>query len=700
MCTFPRVFLGFLLILGACLRLNAQTTTAFTYQGRLTDGGQPANGTYDLALSLYTTNLTGTALGTVTNAATTVTNGLFTVAPNFGPGVFAATNYWLQIAVRTNLAATFVTLTPRQPITPTPLAQYATTAGNALTATTAAVAGSANSVAATNISGVLASAALPYATLSNLVAAVAAPWTNQVTGSNVTAVGAVTLTPEVWAFTNGTYYAGGVWYHATNNVIQEAIDHLPYGGLEDPGGGVVILGPGVFYVNQPVNVHQTNPFTFELRGQGQTASGIVGTFAGPVLSLGNTNGTRLNLEIDHLFCASTVNTFTNLIEIGDITPVGSDAFFNPQTTGGVANFNVHDCYFGPWAALTNNASIGFFLGFATPSTGVESGFTPRLVPLWVQTVLSDNYTIRNCHFFETAAIYLAVDHVRIENNNFYFMGEGTDWPSDSPFSLQTAIVFGHYNPNEAWFTMGNHFYYCGGGIYTATTAGHGVSMNDFYESCGFSVGTTPDSSWTLLNVFGAGSTTISDYPSYSVMDVPNPAIVDIKLNQLQTGATFSAQPAATFSVADGNVAVTGTRYPVQFHIFSGGAGNANGVYTRAGSVWTNAAGGTHLKYNDTARSFEIYSNRTKLYGFSYDGGNFDGGFNGRLGAGPTPVPYCVINSALTNVAVVANGTYYGDGSGLTNLHTATGLNTNFPFGGLNGVTNLLCFTNGILQAIR
>ena len=74
-----------------CVRLNAQTT-AFTYQGRLTDGGQPANGTYDLALSLYTTNLTGTALGTVTNAATTVTNGLFTVAPNFGTGVFAATN--------------------------------------------------------------------------------------------------------------------------------------------------------------------------------------------------------------------------------------------------------------------------------------------------------------------------------------------------------------------------------------------------------------------------------------------------------------------------------------------------------------------------------------------------------------------------------------------------------------------------------
>ena len=128
---------------GVCVRLNAQTT-AFTYQGRLTDGGQPATGTYDLALSLYTSNLTGTALGTVTNTAVPVTNGLFTIALDFGPGFFGPTNYWLQIAVRTNLATTFSTLTPRQPVTPTPLAQYAATAG------------SANFVAATNISGVLA----------------------------------------------------------------------------------------------------------------------------------------------------------------------------------------------------------------------------------------------------------------------------------------------------------------------------------------------------------------------------------------------------------------------------------------------------------------------------------------------------------------------------------------------------------------
>ena len=36
--------------------------TAFTYQGRLNDGANPANGTYDIRAGLYTTNTGGTVL--------------------------------------------------------------------------------------------------------------------------------------------------------------------------------------------------------------------------------------------------------------------------------------------------------------------------------------------------------------------------------------------------------------------------------------------------------------------------------------------------------------------------------------------------------------------------------------------------------------------------------------------------------------
>jgi hypothetical protein len=43
---------------GACL---AQTS-AFTYQGRLTDGGTPANGNYDLQFTLWSSLSDGTQI--------------------------------------------------------------------------------------------------------------------------------------------------------------------------------------------------------------------------------------------------------------------------------------------------------------------------------------------------------------------------------------------------------------------------------------------------------------------------------------------------------------------------------------------------------------------------------------------------------------------------------------------------------------
>jgi len=120
--------------------------TAFTYQGRLNDANGLATGTYDFTFTLFATNTTGVALaGPVTNAALAVSNGLFTTTINFGVGVFTGTNDWLGLAVRTNGAASFSTLSPRQSVTPTPYAIYATTAGTAATATTATTAGTATS---------------------------------------------------------------------------------------------------------------------------------------------------------------------------------------------------------------------------------------------------------------------------------------------------------------------------------------------------------------------------------------------------------------------------------------------------------------------------------------------------------------------------------------------------------------------------
>src|SRR5580692_10004448 len=108
--------------LGGLASALAQNT-AFTYQGQLLNGGAPANGSYDLTFSLFTTNTTGSLVaGPLTNSATAVSNGLFMTTLNYGSGIFNSTTYWLEIGVRTNGNGTFATLSPRQPITPVPYA--------------------------------------------------------------------------------------------------------------------------------------------------------------------------------------------------------------------------------------------------------------------------------------------------------------------------------------------------------------------------------------------------------------------------------------------------------------------------------------------------------------------------------------------------------------------------------------------------
>jgi Chaperone of endosialidase len=102
--------------------------TAFTYQGRLNNGGVPANGIYDLQFTIYDLATNGTLLaGPITNSTTGVSNGLFTVLLDFGATPFTGADRWLDIAVRTNGGGAFTTLNPRQKLTPSP---YAITAGN------------------------------------------------------------------------------------------------------------------------------------------------------------------------------------------------------------------------------------------------------------------------------------------------------------------------------------------------------------------------------------------------------------------------------------------------------------------------------------------------------------------------------------------------------------------------------------------
>jgi hypothetical protein len=111
---------------------QAQTST-FTYQGRLSDGGTPANGTYDLQFKLYDALTLGNLQGspdTVTRTAVNVTNGVFTVQLDFGASGFPGADRYLEISVQHN-GGGYTTLLPRQQLTSTPYAISSAAAASA-----------------------------------------------------------------------------------------------------------------------------------------------------------------------------------------------------------------------------------------------------------------------------------------------------------------------------------------------------------------------------------------------------------------------------------------------------------------------------------------------------------------------------------------------------------------------------------------
>jgi len=107
------------LLLGLAPTAGAQTT-AFTYQGKLMDGGAPANGNYDMVFSVYTAASGGTFMGSTTVAGVPVSGGLFTTQVDLGVQRYGTLDLWLQVQVRPAGTATYTTLMPRQRVTGAP----------------------------------------------------------------------------------------------------------------------------------------------------------------------------------------------------------------------------------------------------------------------------------------------------------------------------------------------------------------------------------------------------------------------------------------------------------------------------------------------------------------------------------------------------------------------------------------------------
>ena len=136
---FLVIFIWIIICTGVCL---AQTSeSAFTFQGKLNDGGFAANGNYDMAFRLFDApGGTGTQIGsTVTINNVPVSNGIFSVELDFGHTPFVTLlSRFLEIGIRrTGTTDPLTVLSPRQKITGSPFASQSFNATLAVNANVA-----------------------------------------------------------------------------------------------------------------------------------------------------------------------------------------------------------------------------------------------------------------------------------------------------------------------------------------------------------------------------------------------------------------------------------------------------------------------------------------------------------------------------------------------------------------------------------
>lgn len=106
----------------------AQTGTGFTYQGRLLDDNNAAEGLYDFVFKLFDAPSQGSSAGDpIVMEEVEVLDGYFTVRLDFGD-VFGGEGRWLETSVRAGELEdpdAYALLSPRQAVTAAPIALYA-----------------------------------------------------------------------------------------------------------------------------------------------------------------------------------------------------------------------------------------------------------------------------------------------------------------------------------------------------------------------------------------------------------------------------------------------------------------------------------------------------------------------------------------------------------------------------------------------
>ncbi len=344
-----RILLAVISILITVSAASAQST-AFTYQGKLSDGATPASGNYDFQFKLYDTATLGTGSQqgpTITNPSVLVTAGIFTVQLDFGAAVFSGAPRFLEIGVRpAGSPNPYTLLSPRQPVTSTPYAVRSLNSAVADVLSSACV-GCVTSTQVGSISGSAITGPIP-------VASVPAGSGNYVQN---------TTSPQAASNFNisGNGAAGGT---LTGNVVNTTTQYNIAGSrvLSNAGSGNIFAGVGA----GGSNTTGANNSFFGAGAGGLNTGGNFNSFVGNSAGHSNTTGQE--------------NAFFG-IEAGFLNSTGSQNSFFGAYAGNTNTTGSNNSFFGDNAGLFNstggsNAFFGRSAGRANTS-GIQNSFFGR-----------------------------------------------------------------------------------------------------------------------------------------------------------------------------------------------------------------------------------------------------------------------------------------------------------------------------------
>jgi len=340
---------------GALAQSNVINT--FTYQGQIAVQAGDPTAFNTVTFTFYTAVTGGSWVNPPeTNNISVNSNGVFTTLLNFGSLTFSNPPYYLEIALATNPAGPFTTLTPRQLLTPTPNSTYAFSAGTAANFAGSVggdISGTQGSLIVNTVGGVSA---------ANV--AVGASAANAANSANV----ANTIVKRDGT---GSFTAQNLTLNGTLNLPDPAVIYA--------GPNVFVIEEGSLYVGKnggsPVinngdTLHNTGFGDFALNHEASTASGgSYNTAVGDSALFNNTSGVNNTaIGVDALFFNTSGNNNTALGEnalyantngLGN-TAVGNSALL--ANIGGGLNTAIGFEALGNNTFGNNNIALGYYAG--------------------------------------------------------------------------------------------------------------------------------------------------------------------------------------------------------------------------------------------------------------------------------------------------------------------------------------------------